>query len=136
MKAFPLLHESFEPMELYGLVRDRLSEHSYYRRILEPKKRCLRFNYAGDIHLDVLPARPRGWISETGLLVPDRALQDWSPSDPQGFIAWFRQISRRPYREIRLGVEPLPKPEDADAKSPLQRAVQLLKRRHTSDLPS
>ena len=124
-----LLRGSFKPMELYELVRDRLREHAEYRRILEPKKRCLRLNYAGDIHLDVLPAQPRRWITDTGLLVPDRALQDWSPSDPKGFIAWFDHISRRPYREIRLGVEPLPKPEDADAKSPLQRAVQLLKRR-------
>ena len=124
-----LLRGNFGPMRLYELVRDRLREHSDYRRILELKKRCLRLNYAGDIHLDVLPARPRQWITETGLLVPDRALQDWSPSDPKGFIAWFGQIAHRPYREIRLGVEPLPEPEDADAKSPLQRAVQLLKRR-------
>ncbi len=124
-----LLHGSFDAMELYELVHDRLREHADYRRILEPKKRCLRLNYAGDIHLDVLPAQPRRWITETGLLVPDRELQDWSPSDPKGFIAWFGHISRRPYREIRLGVEPLPEPEDADAKSPLQRAVQLLKRR-------
>ena len=61
--------------------------------------------------------------------MPDRELQAWSPTDPKGFIAWFSGISRRPYDEVRLDVEPLPEIEDADAKTPLQRAVQLLKRR-------
>lgn len=124
-----LLRWTFGPMALYGLVCDRLKEHSYYRAILEPKKRCLRLNYEGDIHLDVLPARPRRQPPATGLLVPDQELEDWSPSDPRGFIHWFKAISRRPYDEIRLDVEPLPEIEDADAKTPLQRAVQLLKRR-------
>ena len=124
-----LLQARFDPMGLYELVRDRLKEHSYYRTILELKKRCVRLNYAGDIHLDVLPAQPRRRMTATGLLVPDRELQAWSPTDPKGFIAWFRGISRRPYDEVRLGVEPLPETEDADSKTPLQRAVQLLKRR-------
>ena len=124
-----LLLGTFAPMELYELVRDRLKEHRYYQTILELKKRCVRLNYEGNIHLDVLPAQPRMPLSVRGLLVPDRELRSWSPSDPKGFVTWFKGISRRPYDEVRLGIEPLPESEDADAKSPLQRAVQLLKRR-------
>lgn len=46
------------PMTIYKWVHERLSAHETYKEMLEPLKRCLRLNYAGDFHLDILPAWP------------------------------------------------------------------------------
>lgn len=125
-----LLHmDSMDAMGLYRLVRDRLAANATYKAILEGMNRCLRLKYAGEFHLDILPARPDPDRHGTWLLVPDRELRSWSPSDPEGFAGWFLQNASQPYQKMSLETEPLPELEDADAKSPLQRAVQLLKRR-------
>ena len=73
-----------DAMHLYGMVRDRLLAHKTYAGILEEKARCLRLNYAGQFHLDVLPARPAFWPGSTRLYVPDKELRGWSESDPKG----------------------------------------------------
>lgn len=119
-----------DAMRLYRAVESRLAEHDTYAALLERKNRCLRLVYAGEFHLDILPARPDDEGPDTWIVVPDRELQNWSPSAPEGHARWFEQQAYavyEPYEE--RDVEPLPEPEDADEKSPLHRAVQLLKRR-------
>lgn len=64
--------------------------------------RCLRLNYAGSFHLDVLPACPNGQMGNGAIIVPDRKLECWKHSNPKGFAEWFF--------------------------TPLQRIVQLMKR--------
>lgn len=124
-----LLHTTTtDAMRLYESVRLRLAARAAYAKILEQKKRCLRLNYAGQFHLDVLPARPDYGQTGTGIWVPDRELQGWSPSDPKGFARWFLSIAAGEELAAR-NAEPLPEPEGADEKSPLQRTVQLMKRR-------
>lgn len=126
-----LLHTpETDAMRLYRAVEARLEENGTYARILERKNRCLRLVYAGEFHLDILPARPADEGPDTWIIVPDRELQNWSPSAPEGHAQWFEQQAHavyEPYEE--RDVEPLPEPEDSDEKSPLHRAVQLLKRR-------
>ena len=118
-----------DAMQLYGLVRDRLLAHKTYAGILEEKKRCLRLNYAGQFHLDVLPARPTFRLGSTGLWVPDKELRGWSVSDPKGYACWFLGIAEGERGRILGKTEPLPELESVEEKSPLQRTVQLLKRR-------
>lgn len=124
-----ILLEIRDPMFLYSRVGERLREHAYYRTILEPMKRCWRLNYAGEIHLDILPARPDHSRPGSAILVPDRKLRDWSPSNPRDYAIWFnRQAERVPTIEGRK-TEPLPDNDPAEDRPPLKRAVQLLKRR-------
>lgn len=120
-----------DAMALYRAVWKRLEEHEQYASMLELKNRCIRITYAGEFHLDILPARPAEDGPDTWLVVPDRELQDWSPSNPEGHATWFLDRAHAVYHEDQLkrDTEPLPEPEDADAKAPLQRAVQLMKRR-------
>jgi hypothetical protein len=110
-----------------------LGDHGTYRLLLEPKDRCLRINYAGDFHLDIIPACP---VSADAIKVPDRKLAAWVPSNPIGYAEWF--FERCQYRKLLekrafdASISPLPSQVPAEYKYPLQRAVQLLKRHRDS----
>ena len=118
------------PMELYDAVYRRLTDHDFYAGILEPKKRCVRLDYAGEFHLDILPAvrdRQRGG---TCILIPDRELHDWTMSNPRGFVSWFNARAEPELTlEKRMAAEPLPGNDPAERRPPLKRALQLMKRR-------
>jgi hypothetical protein len=116
-------------MALYEAVARRLMAHDTYRKILERMKRCLRLNYAGQLHLDILPACPNIERGGTAIWVPDRKLEGWKESDPKGYGNWFARCALREGRVIKARVEPLPPNQAAHDKAPLRRTVQLLKRR-------
>lgn len=115
---------------LYAAVGQRLAEYEVYRRMLEPKNRCWTLNYKGDFHMDVLPAKPDEARGDTSIWVPDRKLNDWSPSNPLGYIAWFNdRVALRRLREAkRANVPPLPEPDPFEAPETLRKVVQLMKR--------
>ena len=135
-----------------ALVGARLAEHETYRQMLEEKNRCWRLDYAGQFHMDILPAKPDDngvrhrteFTSDSALLVPDRDLQGWKPSDPQGYARWFdlkKSESASPGALAVAAVEPVPEQGQPREKKPLQVAVQLLKRhrdlyfQHRDDAP-
>jgi len=124
------------PAKIYRWVHNRLADHETYRLMLEPLKRCLRLNYAGDFHLDSLPACPDGSLGNGAIMVPDRKLDCWMPSNPKGFADWFFKRCQLRDQEARLllekRIEPLPSPVPSDYKYPLQRVVQLMKRHRDS----
>jgi hypothetical protein len=109
-----------------------MATHETYKAMLEKLKRCLRLNYAGSFHLDILPACPNENIRQGSIIVPDRKLECWVHSNPRGFAAWFlekcqmrEEISKRAMMDA---VAPLPSPVPSEYKFPLQRVVQLMKR--------
>ena len=114
-------------MQLYDLLYARLDANGHYRPILERLKRCIRLNYAGQFHIDVIPSRPDRARPRPCIIVPDRTLRDWTPSNPRGFITWFK--SRAEQSMVLRAAEPLPVQESPDEKTPLAVAVQLIKRR-------
>lgn len=120
--------------EIKALVGRRLGESGFYRDRLEEKNRCWRINYAGEFHLDVLPAKPdQIQLSPTALLVPDKALSTWKETNPKGYAKWFACEKAKSLYEAAAGriwadVEPAPAPITPRNKTPLQLAVQLLKR--------
>lgn len=117
--------------ELYASVYNRLHSSLVYRPMLSFKKRCVSLNFSGDFHMDVIPAMTDPTRPETGVVIPDRKLKDWSPSNPKGFIAWFKKRMEVLVKgRIRLdgSVEPLPALQKVDDKTPLVIAVQLVKR--------
>lgn len=122
-----------EPMTIYNLVADRLAERAVYRRIMKRKERCIELNYAGQFHLDIVPAIPRNG-NDTKLLIPDGKQEVWIPTDPFEYANWF--FGRTPVTKVaaeqyksRAGVRPLQPAKRARDITPLQRTVQLLKRR-------
>ena len=119
------------PMDLHAALGARLTENETYVKMLEPKKRCWTLNYAGDLHLDALPGRDdRERPFDNSINVPDRKTpKEWKPSNPKDFIEWFDLQSRPYYRAMEAKQQaPLPAPQPSDARDPLRRAVQLMKR--------
>jgi hypothetical protein len=119
-------------------------------------RRCWTLNYAdgANFHMDILPAIPesdgfkthltsKGVLSQIAKLAIsitdntypnyDRLDNDWPRSNPRGYAEWFKSRMRVRYDElrksmaesIRANVEEVP---EFKVKTPLQRAVQILKR--------
>jgi hypothetical protein len=119
------------PEELYEMVHDRLAFHPAYSKMLERMNRCLRLSYAGDFHLDILPAQPDYLRNGTCILIPDRDLCCMKPSNPKGFAAWFDDQATLGERVItRYGsFATFGAAQRLQMKATLRRVTQLLKRR-------
>lgn len=119
------------PMELYELVVKRLEQHRTYAGMIERKRRCVRILYADGFHADVMAGRTAVLVAVPGSIeIPDRKTPTlWKDSNPRGFAAWFIGRSREATR-MRFIAKALPLPSnwDAQAKTVLQRIVQLGKR--------
>ncbi|MGK2934015.1 MAG: nucleotidyltransferase domain-containing protein [Gemmatimonadaceae bacterium] len=113
---------------VYEDVYSRLKEHALYGRMVEKKNRCVRINYEHNFHLDIIPAEPDPTRGGTAVWVPDRALRDWTPSNPRGYVAWFTDRAQLGLSEARKA-EALPGQTPVRRKSALSIAVQLMKRR-------
>jgi Second Messenger Oligonucleotide or Dinucleotide Synthetase domain len=117
------------PVDALNLVEGALMESAVYRPMVTRKNRCIRLKYERDFHMDVLPACKDPQRGGTCVLVPDRKLEAWTPSNPKGYVAWFGQRARHRLARPLLGkAESIPDREDADEKAPLKLCVQLLKR--------
>lgn len=131
------LYHNHSPDEVYNSLIRALEKDTYYKSIMERKARCVRLNYKSDFHMDILPAcMPNGFDKEK-IRISEKALKDWSSGNPKGFANWFMNIANsvdtsllRMYSnalfEAKVETEPLP--DELYIKTPLQRAVQLIKR--------
>lgn len=123
------------PRDINKLVGDRLRENGTYKEMMEPIKRGWRINYANEFHLDITPSIKNPGCPNGGELVPDRKLQDWKPSNPDGYAKWFDyRAALQPLflEEFAAKAEILPFPAQSRFKGVLKRAVQIFK--HHRDL--
>jgi hypothetical protein len=121
-----------DPIALLDMVEKRLREHETYRPMVERKNRCIRVTYANQFHLDILPACPRPSADPYGkdaVVVPDCDADDWKPSNPRGYAAWYESRATEAVTQFKRAHEPLPEQQSHDEISTLNRIVQLLKRR-------
>jgi len=123
-------YHSLTASAAYDLVLARIREHGTYRDKVEPRERCIRINYEGDFHLDIVPAIPADATS-TRIWIPSRDRSHWQSSNPKGFERWFhsKENTQRMLGAVRADAEPMPAPSNPAEKPPLQRAAQLFKRR-------
>jgi hypothetical protein len=125
-----------DPAAVYQLIWDRLSDHEVYKKMIERKPRCIRLNYAGQFHMDVVPAVPDASCGGTCIKVPEipkPTLKDWKPSNPIGYAEWFEKMTMKQPKVIKMAAEAksydaLCAPKPAHLKRPLRLAVQLFKR--------
>lgn len=95
-------------------------------------RRCWTLDYEERFHMDVLPAIPDP-PTDTGIRLTDTTAQVWLRSDPKGYAAWFKMQMDQQLAEgrralaatLRKSIDEIP---DWQVKTPLQRAVQVLKR--------
>jgi hypothetical protein len=153
--------------DLKARLGAELAAYADFHGMLRPeeKHRCWRLNYRDDVafHLDSVPSVPaapglvlglrlsgvdEAWASRAVAITDDRHPQyhlvggEWLTSNPRGFARWFEaQAARGRTRMVangaRASVEDVPAYE---WRTPLQRAIQILKRhrdvmfRRTPDL--
>jgi hypothetical protein len=134
-----LVHVSHpvNPAAVYDLLLKRMRAHGTYDKIITEMPRCIRLNYSGDFHLDIVPAVPDPTCGpgETGMRIPDKLKRRWTDTNPKGYSSWFEvQCAKRKLeqRVISLSanarVEPLRDPAPTYMKPPLKLSVQLFKR--------
>ena len=137
-------------------IKSYASAHNMKSPVKEGR-RCWTLHYADGVqfHIDILPAvpdavefkqflesrrvEPSNWW-DSAIAITDNTLptynqidSDWPRSNPRGYAAWFRSRMEAQFNERRkslaesmqLRVEQVP---EYKVKTPLQRAVQILKR--------
>lgn len=132
------LYKDFHPQVIYRELYNKLKGHGVYGSMTEPKNRCVRLNYAGQFHMDILPGCMVLETDLNNIYVPDRELKGWAAGNPKGYAEWFLAIANtvqapllqtyyRNLIELRADVEDLPD-DEYYSKTPLQRGVQIMKR--------
>lgn len=132
----PVYSSSYSSKDIYDLIGKILSEHGTYKKMLEPKKRCWRLNYAGDFHMDITPSTIDENHHGKGEMVPDRELSMWKESNPIEFANMVDtadelapSFSSMPFDSLLMktesaSIEELPEGE----KKILKRFLQIIKR--------
>lgn len=123
-------HTAHTPQRIYQELKRRLSEHETYKGMMELKKRCIRLNYSGDFHMDILSGIQEFDWDDDRLCVPDHELGRWVSSNPRGYAKWFIDKANSvkvSLLEKALRAENIPA-DNFRYKKPLQRGVQLIKR--------
>lgn len=124
------VYEQTDPMKVFNELKRVLQENGNYKDKVQPKTRCIRLNYAGDYHMDILPGCQHNVHNEDKIVIPDRELKDWLISNPRGYAKWFlgkAESVRQTLLEKAYAAEEIPS-DDFATKKPLQRAVQIIKR--------
>ena len=125
--------ESVSQKELKDMVGKRLKEHADLAEIVTSSRRCWNLSYPKQFHMDVLPAIPNAEQPPDGILLTDTELVRWQKSDPKSYATWFYQAMAVRFEEERAAIAKALQASVEDVpewrvKTPLQRAVQLLKR--------
>ena len=145
-----------ELKQRFGYEIQMYAEAHSMKNGMSEGRRCWTLEYADDaqFHLDALPALPDGdrmggllagaevdprW-AQTAIAITDNehpqyphVSRDWPRSNPKGYTDWFRSRMAESFKSrregmalnIRANVEDIP---EYRVKTPLQQAVQLLKR--------
>jgi Second Messenger Oligonucleotide or Dinucleotide Synthetase domain len=132
------LDVTISPASLKKSIGDRLRGNAVYANLLEEMPRCWRLNYANEFHMDITPSIPNPSCAMGGELVPDKTLQIWKASNPQGYRAKFerraalvariRRAFGKAFDSARADAEIEPYPENRGLKGILRRIVQIAKR--------
>ena len=137
-----LTGKNYEPMEVLDQLERRLRDNDTYKGKIKRKNRCIRIIYANDFHMDITVGCQETFHEENRIVVPDRKTKEWTASNPIGYGDWFtargqlaperQELLLKAYNlrniEIRAS-EDLPTETPYGFKLPLERSVQILKRR-------
>jgi len=86
-----LSRDQRSPKRVIEWLADRLRENSPYKGKVQQRDRCVRLRYAGDFHVDIVPADCPGNINGI-LLIPDREAKNWNQTHPKGYMGWCDRI--------------------------------------------
>lgn len=86
-------NSAWQPKDYVEELHRVFRASSTYTEIAQRKTRCVRINYAGDFHLDVVPYLERGGHVITNRLEP-AGMGRFEASNPEGFNAWIEDRQR------------------------------------------
>jgi len=127
--------------EIKNLVGNRLKEHGKYAKMLDEEegKRCWTLNY-DEFHMDILPSAPKDSVYLEPYLTALRLTHKVAPgeyipkySNPYKYHDWFEGRMQAQLTEMKKSFAAKNQVEISKiplykVKTPLQRAIQLLKR--------
>ena len=117
------------PEQVKHMVGTSLKHSDYSYQLEEEHGRCwtLNFNSNPPYHIDILPGVSINHSERVKATIRDvNGKYDWLYTNPKGFAEWFQNVSnKRLTLDESRQVEPVKKYID---KSPLQRAIQIVKR--------
>jgi hypothetical protein len=88
LNAFPF---GTTPKQITDWFLTRINQSDFYKKNLVPRDRCARIDYAGDFHVDVIPATTTLDYHKP-YAVPAKDLGDWITNDPVGYVNWVEGI--------------------------------------------
>lgn len=145
----PIPKDATKPRSIKTMIGDRLRESPLYGGMLDDRegKRCWKLNYAVQddlrFHLDVLPSIPDPiQLGDESIAITNKLQSgyEWSDSNPNGYAEWFDDqnqdsldsVKTEQKKSIQALVptvfESVDKVPDGLVRTPLRRAIQLLKR--------
>ena len=139
--GLPLQKESITQAELKQRVGKELLAYRRWKTAAghddgpascEPRRRCWTLGYPDlGFHLDVLPSIPDVELPPSGILLTDKQLRDWQPSNPLGYAEWFRgrslELQTKLHEAARAKSMNVADVPTWQVRSTLQRVVQVLK---------
>ena len=99
------LDNNKEPKETLKLIKNVIESYSSYKGKVKVKDRCVRINYAGDFHMDIVPGKAS---EDEYIYIPCKSNEEWQKTNPKGFKDWFNE-------------------KNSDASYKLSKIVQLVK---------
>lgn len=134
MSHLPAVPREAPPAQVKQVVGARLREHGRYAPLLEELPRCWRLNYSNEFHLDITPSTSHPTDPPPALIVPDKRLQSWTPSNPHGFrdqfearaqlVPQFTSVLTKDARAAAVADFPI----FSGPRGILRRSIQLMKR--------
>ena len=93
LNSIKLPEECQNPTDLINWISAQLKSDSTYESKVKKHNRCVRIDYEGDFHLDIVPSIPYGYDSKI-IHVPDRNLESWILSNPKGYVEWCKAVKQ------------------------------------------
>lgn len=79
--------DKYDAKGLIDFVYNRMKTKETYKDKLIKKDRCIRVNYVGDFHMDIVPAKPS---EGEHIFISNKSTNEWVETNPEGFIRWFK----------------------------------------------
>ncbi len=92
-----------EPKRLVRWLARRLKKTEAYRGKVSTRPRCVRIEFPGEFHMDVVPLAGDSRQVNNVLYIPNRTVNGWEATNPKGLEEWYRrQNSRTDGRFVRV----------------------------------
>lgn len=83
------LEDNLAPKEALNWLAERMKSDETYKDKIIVKDRCVRIDYAGDFHMDIVLAKP---TDEDYVLIPSKKEGEWVETNPAGYVEWCKEV--------------------------------------------